>query len=77
MKQAVDLEVLEHDVHNHEVKDPRFLSDVHLAQLGVVRLNKYDTLLQCMHCGRTWTPQLDAQGLLPAGYWVCPEKCNC
>jgi hypothetical protein len=56
--------------------DPRYLSPVQLARLGVSRLNRYDVLLQCMMCGATWSPKLRAAGALPPGYWQCPNKCN-
>jgi len=56
--------------------DPRYLSPVQLARLGVSRLNRYDVLLQCMMCGAIWSPKLRAAGALPPGYWQCPNKCN-
>lgn len=57
-------------------KDPRYLSAVQLARLGVTRLNRYGILLQCMMCGASWSPTLRPDGTLPAGYWQCPNKCN-
>lgn len=69
MKQAVGSEPTERT-------DPRYLSPEHLARLGVLRLNRYDILLQCMMCGTTWSPRLDADRTLPRGYWQCPNKCN-
>ncbi len=56
--------------------DPRHMSSVQLARLGVQLLNKYDLLMQCMTCGETWSPQLDRHNRLPFGYWHCPKKCN-
>lgn len=57
-------------------EDPRYLTPVQLARLGVSRLNRYDILLQCMMCGTSWSPKLRADGTLPPGYWQCPNKCN-
>lgn len=57
-------------------EDPRYLTPVQLARLGVSRLNRYDILLQCMTCGTSWSPKLRADGTLPPGYWQCPNKCN-
>jgi hypothetical protein len=56
--------------------DPRQLSGVQLALLGVELMNRYDLLLRCVTCGQTWTPELDSHGKLIRGYWVCPSRCN-
>jgi hypothetical protein len=57
-------------------EDPRYLSPAQLAKLGVLRLNRYDAVLQCVTCGTTWSPKLRADATLPAGYWQCPNRCN-
>jgi hypothetical protein len=56
--------------------DPRRMSHVQLARLGIDVLNRYDLLLKCINCGETWSPHPDAHSRLPAGYWICPNKCN-
>lgn len=56
--------------------DPRRMSAVQLARLGIEVLNKHDLLLRCMSCGETWSPHLDRNGMLTAGYWHCTNKCN-
>jgi hypothetical protein len=56
--------------------DPRRMSGVQLARLGVRILNRYDLALQCMICSETWTPLTGRDGKLPPGYWHCPNKCN-
>ncbi len=56
--------------------DPRQMSREQLAALGVERLNKHALVLKCVRCGETWTPAVDHNGKLVAGYWICPEKCN-
>lgn len=63
-------------IDQEDLADPRRLSGPQLARLGIQILNKYDLLLQCASCNETWTPTLKADGMLPAGYWVCPNKCN-
>jgi hypothetical protein len=57
-------------------QDPRKMSGVQLARLGVEILNKHDLVLQCANCGEIWTPQQNRDGKLAAGYWICPNKCN-
>ncbi len=57
-------------------EDPRQLSAAQLAQLGVSRLNRFNALLQCMQCGTIWSPTLKPDGMLPPGYWRCPNRCN-
>ncbi len=59
---------------HHE--DPRRLSGVQLALLGVELMNRYDLLLRCVTCGETWTAPLDREGKLMPGYWICPQRCN-
>lgn len=56
--------------------DLRRMSEAELAELGVRILDRNGLMLECRNCGETWEPQLDAGGKLPAGYWVCPLKCN-
>jgi len=56
--------------------DPRQLSGVQLAALGVDLLNKYDLALRCMACGQIWNAPMDSHGKLLPGYWVCPQRCN-
>jgi hypothetical protein len=56
--------------------DPRRLSGVQLARLGVRLLNKFDLMMQCVTCGETWSPATDSRGKLLPGYWYCPNKCN-
>ena len=68
------MKVVDHPVTAHD--DPRHMSAVQLARLGVEVLNKYDLLLKCVTCGQTWSPQVDRKGRLAAGYWQCPNKCN-
>jgi len=68
------MKLVEHDPAVAD--DPRRMSGVQLARLGVQILNKYDLMLQCMACGETWTPQPGPRGKLPYGYWHCPNKCN-
>ncbi len=63
--------------HESPVKaDPRRMSGVQLARMGIRLLNKYDLLMQCMNCGETWSPTTGAHGRLPEGYWRCPNRCN-
>ncbi len=56
--------------------DPRYLSAYHLDKLGVTRLNRHNLLLRCRACGEVWSPTLNADASLPAGYWRCPNGCN-
>lgn len=56
--------------------DPRRMSAVQLARLGVEVLNRYDLVLKCVSCGESWSPKIDAKGRLGAGYWRCPNRCN-
>ena len=58
------------------IQDPRRMSAVQLARLGVEVLNRYDLALRCVTCGETWSPQIDRSGHLVPGYWHCPNKCN-
>ena len=57
-------------------QDVRKLTDVQLARLGIRLLNKEELIIQCVTCGETWSPALDASGRLPFRYWLCPAKCN-
>lgn len=57
-------------------QDPRRLSPTQLAQLGVKRLNRFGSVLQCSHCGATWSPLLRKDQTLPHGYTQCPNRCN-
>ena len=68
------MKALEHEIAAKE--DPRRMSGVQLARLGVQILNKYDLSLKCVTCGEIWSPQADRDGRLAAGYWICPNKCN-
>jgi hypothetical protein len=68
------MKVLEHRMSAKN--DPRRMSSVQLARLGIEVLNKHALLLRCMTCGETWSPQLDRNGMLTAGYWQCANKCN-
>jgi hypothetical protein len=65
---------LDHDLTVKQ--DPRRMSGVQLARLGVQILNRYDLVLKCVTCGETWSPQVDRKGALVAGYWCCPNRCN-
>jgi hypothetical protein len=56
--------------------DARDMSAVQLSRVGIELLNRQDLLFKCVTCGETWIPQTDAAGMLHAGYWVCPKKCN-
>ena len=56
--------------------DPRYLSSYLLERLGVTRLNRHNLLLRCRGCGEVWSPALNADASLPAGYWRCPNGCN-
>ncbi|HBY61887.1 MAG TPA: hypothetical protein DEH78_18870 [Solibacterales bacterium] len=68
------MKALEHEISAKQ--DPRRMSGVQLARLGVQILNKYDLSLQCMSCGEVWSPPAGREGALATGYWVCPNKCN-
>lgn len=68
------MKVIDQDITVQD--DPRRMSSVQLARLGVDLLNKYDLVLRCVMCGETWSPQLDHKDRLIAGYWHCPNKCN-
>ncbi len=57
-------------------EDLRRLSDAELERMGVRLLNRQEAVLQCRHCMETWSPQLDYNGKLPFGFWVCPARCN-
>ena len=57
-------------------QDLRYLSDTELSELGVRLVNRTDLVLECIKCGETWAPQLDASGKLAFEYWLCPAKCN-
>lgn len=64
-------------VEHHDVReDPRRMTGVQLARLGIQIQNRFDLVLQCVTCRETWSPRLDANGKLSAGYWICPNKCN-
>jgi len=56
--------------------DPRRMSGVQLARIGVRLLNKHDLVMQCVSCGETWSPATNSHGKLLPGYWCCPNKCN-
>ncbi|MCZ2155829.1 MAG: hypothetical protein LC114_18330 [Bryobacterales bacterium] len=64
------------DVKTTKSEDPRYLSALHLEKLGVTRLNRHNLHLRCKHCGEVWSPRLNADATLPAGYWRCPNGCN-
>ena len=68
------MQALQHDTPAKD--DPRKMSGVQLARLGVQILNKHSLLLQCMTCGETWTAQQNFDGHFAAGYWICPNRCN-
>ncbi len=68
------MKILEHDPLATD--DPRHMTDVQLARLGVRMVDMEKVRLQCLTCGVTWTPLLTAQGTLPYGYWHCPQRCN-
>ncbi|MCX6628664.1 MAG: hypothetical protein NTW28_13665 [Candidatus Solibacter sp.] len=57
-------------------EDVRHMTAAELASLGIAILDKRDLILQCTCCGRTWLPELDADGKLPFDYWLCPRTCN-
>lgn len=57
-------------------EDPRMLSAAQLARLGVSRLNRFNAVLQCTQCGTTWSTNPKPGGMLPPGYWKCPNRCN-
>ncbi len=56
--------------------DVRHMDEVQMARLGVRLLDEERLVFQCTGCGETWTPELDAAGKLPFGYWICPAGCN-
>ena len=68
------MKVLENTIVDKE--DVRRMPDARLTALGVRILNKQELILQCLACGKTWSPQLDSDGKLLFDYWVCPAKCN-
>ena len=57
-------------------EDVRHLPETELASMGVRLANRQDLILQCLKCGETWSPQLDADGKLPFDAFVCPVGCN-
>ncbi len=52
------------------------LPTAQLEKLGVRVQNRFDLLLECRKCGEQWSPQYNADGTLPRGYWMCPNRCN-
>ena len=56
--------------------DPRKMTGVQLARLGIQILNTHDLLLQCNTCGETWAAPRNSDGKFTAGYWICPNRCN-
>lgn len=55
---------------------PTQVSKEHLAKLGVLALNRYGMLLECMSCHSIWSPRFGDHFRLPRGYWLCPNRCN-
>ncbi len=47
-----------------------------MKRVGVEVVDESRILLRCMTCGQTWSPDLQAHGKLPRGYWKCPNGCN-
>jgi hypothetical protein len=54
----------------------RQLTAAQLAELGVRKMNRAGTALQCNSCGVEWSPKPSADGSMPRGYWICPNRCN-
>ncbi len=61
-----------------ERKGPHHFSEPELRSVGVRILERHSTsLLECEVCGCVWSPDLQTGGVLPRGYWECPEgRCN-
>lgn len=57
-------------------QDLRHMDEAGLAQLGILRVDAGDLVLECRNCGERWEPQLDAAGKLPYDFWICPARCN-
>jgi hypothetical protein len=57
----------------HSVK--RF-SGPELARVGITIKSRKPLFLACRRCDSTWSPNLQAGGKLPRGYWKCPKGCN-
>jgi hypothetical protein len=55
---------------------PRLPTADLLEKLGVKKLNRYALVLECNACETTWSPKPDAGGILPRGFWRCPNRCN-
>ena len=60
-----------------ERKGPRRFSAPELKKVGVTILERQRNIaLLCDNCGAAWSPDLQAGGKLPRGYWKCPNGCN-
>jgi len=55
---------------------PGLLTAAQLERLGVRKLNRYALALECNACETSWFPKTDAGGVLPRGFWRCPNRCN-
>ncbi|MDZ7640342.1 MAG: histidine kinase dimerization/phospho-acceptor domain-containing protein [Bryobacterales bacterium] len=66
----------------HEIRNP--LASISGAA-GILRRSQgleakqakcHNLLLRCKICNDVWSPPLNADHCLPAGYWRCPNRCN-
>ena len=47
-----------------------------LAQRGIALLDPARLWFRCLTCLRMWSPDFQAGGQLPRGWWRCPAGCN-
>jgi hypothetical protein len=64
------------DGRHAAIQDLRHASEVHMARLGARVFNADELELQCVTCQQIWRLELDEDGKLPFGYWICPNRCN-
>ena len=63
-------------VMEHATIRPYRFTERQLAKVGVEMADPSGVLLQCMKCGRRWSPNLPRGGRRRDGYWKCPDGCN-
>ena len=63
-------------INQGEMRRPRRYDDLELLKAGVLITDPHRGWLQCVFCGRNWSPDLLPGGKMPQGYWRCTDGCN-
>lgn len=71
-----NLKILKYYLKEIDMSRPSRCTVRELSKVGVSLEDESRLILRCKTCKTGWMVNLLSEGILPKGYWKCPNKCN-